>query len=125
MSIFGAGAGGVTAGAESRFGEGNSTTAAFANGAISFAGALAGELIGGQLGGIIGGGVGGFLGSITAAVRAQVQADLAHGRAKPALIKTKTLRPMSKGDTINIDVTRAAVYIVRNPLDVAMSYAHH
>jgi hypothetical protein len=33
-----------------------------------------------------------------AAVRAQVQADLAHGRAKPALIKTKTLRPMSKGD---------------------------
>jgi hypothetical protein len=46
MSIFGAGAGGVTAGAESRFGEGNSTTAAFANGAISFAGALAGELIG-------------------------------------------------------------------------------
>jgi hypothetical protein len=79
----------------------------------------------GQLGGIIGGGVGGFLGSITAAVRAQVQADLAHGRAKPALIKTKTLRPMSKGDTINIDVTRAAVYIVRNPLDVAMSYAHH
>ncbi|MGV1950987.1 sulfotransferase domain-containing protein [Agrobacterium vitis] len=27
--------------------------------------------------------------------------------------------------TINLDVTLAAIYIVRNPLDVAISYAHH
>ncbi len=61
-----------------------------------------------------------------AAVRAQVQADVAHGRAKPALIKThNAVANVEGGPTINIDVTQAAVYIVRNPLDVAVSYAHH
>src|SRR5262249_30863750 len=41
-------------------------------------------------------------------------------------IKTHNCLVMDRGhSTINFDVTAGAVYVVRNPLDVAISYAHH
>ncbi len=61
-----------------------------------------------------------------AAVRPLVQADLLSGRARPRLIKTHNAVANVEGaPTINFDVTLAAVCILRNPLDVAVSYAHH
>ena len=65
------------------------------------------------------------LGQIAAA-RARVQqhvADLVEG-----LIFTKTHQALvvDRGHiTINFAVTAGAIYIIRNPLDVAISYAHH
>ena len=58
-------------------------------------------------------------------MRPKVQADLVRGRDGPAFIKTHNAVANVEGfPTINFDVTLAAVYIVRNPLDVAVSYAH-
>jgi hypothetical protein len=61
-----------------------------------------------------------------AEVRPRVQAKLAAGRPQPFLVKTHLcLGNDWETPTINLDATLAAVYIVRNPLDVAISYAHH
>ena len=60
-----------------------------------------------------------------AAARFAVQADLAAGAGGPLFIKTHNAVANVEGfPTINFDVTLAAVYLVRNPLDVAVSYAH-
>jgi Sulfotransferase domain len=41
-------------------------------------------------------------------------------------IKTHNSLVMDRGhSTVNFDVTAGAIYVVRNPLDVAISYAHH
>ncbi|WP_127077127.1 sulfotransferase domain-containing protein [Rhodomicrobium lacus] len=61
-----------------------------------------------------------------AQARTEVQADLAHGRKGPVYVKTHNAVATIEGfPTINFDITLAAVYIVRNPLDVAVSYAHY
>ena len=61
-----------------------------------------------------------------AQVRAQVQANLVQGQGGPVFIKTHSAAAFVEGfPTINFDVTVAAIYIVRNPLDVVLSYAHH
>jgi hypothetical protein len=56
------------------------------------------------------------------AVHAQV-ADATHGLI---FVKTHNALVMDRGHaTVNFAATAGAVYIVRNPLDVAISYAHH
>jgi hypothetical protein len=61
-----------------------------------------------------------------AAVRPKVQADIAENTDGLAIIKTHHALVMDRGfSTINFDVTSGAIYIVRNPLDVAISFAHH
>ena len=51
---------------------------------------------------------------------------MANGRTKPFFVKTHLCLGDDHGyATINLDATLAAVYVVRNPLDVAISYAHH
>lgn len=61
-----------------------------------------------------------------AAARPLVQADLVGRHDGPIFIKTHNAVANVEGHpTINFDVTLAAIYIVRNPLDVAVSYAHH
>jgi hypothetical protein len=60
-----------------------------------------------------------------AAARVAVQADLVHGAGSPVYIKThNAVANVENFPTINFDVTLAAIYIVRNPLDIAVSYAH-
>ena len=60
-----------------------------------------------------------------AEARAKVQAGMVRGADGPVYIKTHNAVATIAGfPTINFDVTLAAVYIVRNPLDVAVSYAH-
>jgi hypothetical protein len=60
----------------------------------------------------------------TARARAQQYlADLVDGLI---FVKTHHALAVDRGHpTINFSVTAGAVYIVRNPLDVAVSYAHH
>ncbi len=61
-----------------------------------------------------------------AEARMQVQADLVRGTEGPVYIKTHNAVATVEGfPAIDFDVTLAAVYIVRNPLDVAVSYAHY
>jgi hypothetical protein len=61
-----------------------------------------------------------------AAVRPLVQADLVRGHGPPILFKTHNAVASVEGfPTINFEITRAAIYVVRNPLDVVISYAHH
>jgi hypothetical protein len=61
-----------------------------------------------------------------ARARPEVQRRLAAGRRAPFLVKTHLcLGNDHRYPTINLDATLAAIYIVRNPLDVAISYAHH
>ena len=61
-----------------------------------------------------------------ARVRPLAQAALARGRTRDVLCKTHLAAMRHRGrPTINLEVTRRAVYIVRNPLDVAVSYADH
>jgi hypothetical protein len=61
-----------------------------------------------------------------AAVRPKVQEDIANSTDGLALVKTHHALVMDRGvPTINFGVTSGAVYIVRNPLDVAISFAHH
>jgi hypothetical protein len=60
-----------------------------------------------------------------AAARCAVQVELVRGEGGPVFIKTHNAVAMVEGaPTINFDITRAAIYVVRNPLDVAVSYAH-
>lgn len=61
-----------------------------------------------------------------AAVRHQVQQRIADEYDGLIFIKTYQAMVMDRGhSTINFAVTSGAIYIVRNPLDVAISYAHH
>jgi hypothetical protein len=61
-----------------------------------------------------------------AAVRPKVQEMIAESTDGLAMIKTHHCLVMDRGTpAINLAVTAGAVYIVRNPLDVAISLAHH
>jgi hypothetical protein len=61
-----------------------------------------------------------------AAARPKVQQDIADSTDGLAMIKTHHALVLDRGiPTINTAVTSGAVYIVRNPLDVAISFAHH
>lgn len=63
-----------------------------------------------------------------ASVRPLAQADLVcnHKAGQPVYLKTHNAVATVEGfPTINFDVTKAAIYVVRNPLDVTVSYAHH
>jgi hypothetical protein len=61
-----------------------------------------------------------------AAVRPKVQADIAAATEGLAIVKTHHALVDDRGHpTINFQVTSGAVYVLRNPLDVAISFAHH
>lgn len=61
-----------------------------------------------------------------AAARPKVQRLISSELPKMGIAKTHLMFGRDHGfPTIDLSVTRAAVYIVRNPLDVAVSYAHH
>jgi hypothetical protein len=61
-----------------------------------------------------------------AATRHAVHREIADTRPGLILIKTHNGLVMDRGhSTVNFDVTAGAIYVVRNPLDVAISYAHH
>jgi Sulfotransferase domain len=65
------------------------------------------------------------LGEIAAA-RAKVQQKIADAGEGLVFVKTHQAIVIDRGyPTINFAVTAGAIYIVRNPLDVAISYAHH
>jgi hypothetical protein len=60
-----------------------------------------------------------------AAARVAVQAEMVRGEGGPVYIKTHNAAANVEGfPTINFDVTLAGIYIVRNPLDIAVSYAN-
>jgi hypothetical protein len=61
-----------------------------------------------------------------ATARLRVQEAIADELPGISLVKTHNALVMDRGHpTINTKVTSGAVYIVRNPLDVAISFAHH
>src|ERR1700726_1048049 len=61
-----------------------------------------------------------------AATRHAVHRQIADSIEGLLFIKTHNCLVMDRGhSTINFDVTAGAIYVVRNPLDVAISYAHH
>ncbi len=61
-----------------------------------------------------------------AALRPEIQASIAREAAVPIYVKTHNAVARVEGfPTINFDVTKGAIYLVRNPLDVAISYSHH
>jgi hypothetical protein len=61
-----------------------------------------------------------------ARVRPEVQRLVAAAKSEPFFMKTHLIMARCYGfSTINLDATLAAIYVVRNPLDVAISYAHH
>jgi hypothetical protein len=61
-----------------------------------------------------------------AAARARVHEQIADSIEGLAFVKTHSALLVDRGHpTINLSVTSGAIYIVRNPLDVAISYAHH
>lgn len=61
-----------------------------------------------------------------AATRPLVQAEIAAQTDGLALVKTHHALVMDRGrPTLNFAVTSGAVYLVRNPLDIAVSFAHH
>ncbi|MGE5565869.1 MAG: sulfotransferase domain-containing protein [Parcubacteria group bacterium] len=61
-----------------------------------------------------------------ARVRPQVQAQIAERTDGLAMVKTHHALVMDRGvSAINFEVTSGAIYIVRNPLDVAISFANH
>ena len=60
-----------------------------------------------------------------AATRPRVQAGIMRASAGPVLIKTDNAQAVDYGHPlINMSVSAGAIYIVRNPLDVAISFAH-
>ena len=64
--------------------------------------------------------------SAIAAARPRVQMAIADHLPGLSLVKTHNALVMDRGyPAINTNVTSGAVYIVRNPLDVAISFAHH
>ena len=61
-----------------------------------------------------------------AAVRHDVQRGIADDADGLAFVKTHHALVMDREQpTINFDVTSGAIYMVRNPLDVAISFSHH
>ena len=61
-----------------------------------------------------------------AEARMQAQADMVDRAQGTIYIKTHNAVATVEGfPAINFDVTLAAVYVVRNPLDIAVSYAHY
>ncbi len=61
-----------------------------------------------------------------AAVRYEIQANIARHARERVFMKTHNAVANVEGySTINFDVTRGAIYLVRNPLDVAISFASH
>ena len=61
-----------------------------------------------------------------AATRHAVHQQIADSQKGLVFIKTHNCLVVDRGHpTINFAVTAGAVYVVRNPLDVAISYAHH
>lgn len=61
-----------------------------------------------------------------AAARPKVQEDIANNTQGLAIVKTHHALVSDRGHaTINFAVTSGAVYLVRNPLDVAISLSHH
>lgn len=61
-----------------------------------------------------------------AAMRPRVQQEIAAQTNGLALVKTHHALVMDRGHpTLNFAVTSGAIYLVRNPLDVAISFAHH
>lgn len=61
-----------------------------------------------------------------AAVRPLVQEKIAEMTDGLSFVKTHNALMIDRGvPTINSAVTSGAIYIVRNPLDVAISYSHH
>jgi len=61
-----------------------------------------------------------------ASVRHEVQRQIADTANGLAFVKTHHALVMDREQpTINFDVTSGAIYIVRNPLDVAISFSHH
>ncbi|AMG76213.1 MULTISPECIES: sulfotransferase domain-containing protein [Sphingopyxis] len=61
-----------------------------------------------------------------ARIRPAVQAEIAERTEGLAMVKTHHALVSDRGvPAINFAVTSGAIYIVRNPLDVAISYAHH
>ena len=61
-----------------------------------------------------------------AATRHAVHAQVADATSGLTFVKTHNALVMDRGHaTVNFAATAGAVYIVRNPLDVAISYAHH
>jgi Sulfotransferase domain len=61
-----------------------------------------------------------------AAARARVQQNMADAAEGLVFVKTHQAIVIDRGHpTINFAVTAGAIYIVRNPLDVTISYAHH
>lgn len=61
-----------------------------------------------------------------AAVRHKVHEQIADTGNGVVFVKTHHALVMDRGhSTINFAVTSGAIYVVRNPLDVAISYAHH
>lgn len=58
--------------------------------------------------------------------RAEVQARVYERSDGLAFVKTHNALMADRGHpTVNLSITSGAVYVVRNPLDVAISYAHH
>jgi len=61
-----------------------------------------------------------------AAARRQVQRQIADAHDDLVFVKTHHALVRDRGhSTINFEVTSGAAYIIRNPLDVAISLAHH
>jgi hypothetical protein len=61
-----------------------------------------------------------------AAARPLVQQEIAAQTGGLSLVKTHHALVMDRGhSTLNFAVTSGAIYLVRNPLDVAISFAHH
>ena len=60
------------------------------------------------------------------ALRPRVHRALAAQKADIMLVKThQAMIQRGKNWTVTPDVTKASIYVIRNPLDVAVSYAHH
>lgn len=61
-----------------------------------------------------------------AEMRPIVQKEIAENTEGLAMVKTHHALVFDRGTpTINFAVTAGAIYLVRNPLDVAISFAHH
>ncbi|MCP4386363.1 MAG: sulfotransferase domain-containing protein [Hyphomicrobiales bacterium] len=60
-----------------------------------------------------------------AAARPQVQAEIVAKLKRPVFVKTHNANGTDNGNPmINMGVSAGAIYILRNPLDVAISFAH-
>ncbi len=61
-----------------------------------------------------------------AALRPKVQAQIAAELPSTRFVKIHSAMMQTAGHpSVNMQVTAGAIYIVRNPLDVALSFAHH